>query len=566
MVAPITNPKVQFFDNAGNSCAGCLLLTFSAGTTAPLATYPERTGTTPNVTGLTSLKNLESIRLAADFASGSTTCGVQEAYDVLPSTGGKIILQQGNCSASGWPVTIQKPVVIEGQGMGGPSDPGTNANIVAGSSLTNTSTGSSFFNLSLSGSSLEGVTFKDFAMIGNKAVGGATAGDCVNVNGGTTAQQVRAISFQNLQCNQPKGSGFVIKDNAFMINFLNVHVDQSGSHCYVLKDGISSGVNSQIHFLQSTGDLCGGKNASSNPGTADCWNISGSTSRTVDIIASTCADSNNGINVVAGAVNTNVHVTNSDFETNSTCDISLNDGFGHYIQGSTLLGTGVGARGICTHFPGGAGTTNIQLIMLGNNINSHTVRDVTIGATQHTCLLLPQAQNSYSFSDASGICVKMDVNTDGGFTFNTPGGLLPIGGNWTLGNSISEWGNLFLSANVRASQYVNRSTNHPLIFDTAPTVTGFGTAPSVIGSNGTASFAINVGTGGTASNGTIILPSSTNGWNCWCEDQTTTSATVNRCKQTNGTATSAIIGNFNTAPAAAAWLASDILVVSCFAR
>ena len=76
--------------------------------------------------------------------------------------------------------------------MGGPNDPGTNANVVAGSSLTNTSTSSSFFVLSLgAGTSLEGVTLRDFAMIGNKAVGGAAAGDCVDVNGGTTAQQVR---------------------------------------------------------------------------------------------------------------------------------------------------------------------------------------------------------------------------------------------------------------------------------------------------------------------------------------------------------------------------------------
>jgi len=521
----------------------------------------------PNVRGLTSLKNLEGIRFAADFAVGSTTCGIAEAYAALPSNGGKIILQSGNCSASGWPVTIQKPLVIEGQGMGGPKDPGTNANLVAGSSLINKSTGNTMFVISLSGTSLEGVTFRDFAMIGNKMIGGATAGDCVDINGGTPAQQVRAISFHNFQCNQPKGSGFVIQDNAFMINFDNVHVDQSGSHCYVLKDGVNLGVNSQIHFLQSTGDLCGGNNASFSPGTADGWNISGSTSRGVDIITSTLADSNNGINVVAGAVNTGIHVTNSNFETNRSCDISLNDGFGHYIIGSTLLGTGVGARGICTNMPGGAGTTNIQLIVQGNNINSHTVQDVTIGATQHTCLLLPGAQNSYSFSDASGTCVKMDINHAGALTLTAPGGILPIGNNQPIGSSISEWGTGFFSGAIRAQSWVNRNSGHTLIFDAAPTISaGFGTGASVVGNNGPASFAINVGVGGTASQGTIGLPASAGGWNCDCEDQTTTSATVNRCKQIGGTTSTAIIGNFNTTPAAAAWVASDIVVVKCFAR
>jgi hypothetical protein len=107
-----------------------------------------------------------------------------------------------------------------------------------------------------------------------------------------------------------------------------------------------------------------------------------------------------------------------------------------------------------------------------------------------------------------------------------------------------------------------------LMAATAPTISsGFGTGASVVSNNGPASFTINVGTGGTATNGVIGLPSATTGWNCTCEDITTTSATVNRCKQTGvGTSTTVPIGNFNTTPAAAAWVASDILTVSCLAR
>jgi hypothetical protein len=436
-IQPTANPYGLIVSGAGTATSQCY------GFSAPIPPTGSPTFTNLTVTGALTAscpKNLGGVQYACNYVVGSTTCGVQEAYNALPATGGKIVLQLGNCSAAGWPVNIQKPVVIEGQGMGGPNDPGTNANVVAGSSLTNTSTGNSFFVISLgAGTSLEGVTFKDFAMIGNKAVGGATAGDCVDVNGGGVSQQVRAISFQNLQCNQPKGSGFVIKDNAFMINFLNVHVDQSGSHCYVLKDGVNSGVNSQIHFLQSTGDLCGGNNASSNPGTADGWNISGSTSRTLDIIASTLADSNNGINVVVGAINTNVHVTNSDFETNTTCDISLNDGFGHVIIGSTIFGTTVGARGICTAMPAGAAVQPNQLLMFGNNINGHTVQDVTIGANQKTGFILPQSANNYSYSDASGHVVKMDVNQFGALSI-TAGEVTPAASGTTLsGDPAAPW-------------------------------------------------------------------------------------------------------------------------------
>jgi hypothetical protein len=84
-------------------------------------------------------------------------------------------------------------------------------------------------------------------------------------------------------------------------------------------------------------------------------------------------------------------------------------------------------------------------------------------------------------------------------------------------------------------------------------------------SNGTAAFRVNVGTGGSATSGVIGLPTAANGWNCYATDITTQSTTVFLTKQTASSASSATIGNFNTAGAAAAWVASDILAVSCFA-
>lgn len=102
--------------------------------------------------------------------------------------------------------------------------------------------------------------------------------------------------------------------------------------------------------------------------------------------------------------------------------------------------------------------------------------------------------------------------------------------------------------------------------DTAPTISsGFGTTPSISSENGTAAFRVNVGTGGTASSGVIGLPTATAGWNCFCTDLTTQSSTVFLCKQTASATTTATIGNFDAAGAAAAWVASNILAVSCFA-
>ena len=43
---------------------------------------------------------------------------------------------------------------------------------------------------------------------------------------------------------------------------------------------------------------------------------------------------------------------------------------------------------------------------------------------------------------------------------------------------------------------------------------GFGTSPSIVASNGTATITVNVGTGGTAVFGIVDLAAAPNGWSC----------------------------------------------------
>ncbi len=91
---------------------------------------------------------------------------------------------------------------------------------------------------------------------------------------------------------------------------------------------------------------------------------------------------------------------------------------------------------------------------------------------------------------------------------------------------------------------------------------GFGTSPAIVGSNGTCSFQVNVGTGGTANSGVIgLTPAAPNGWTCQATDITTNSTTVFVTKQTASTTSSCTVGNFNDIAAAAAWTASDKLQV-----
>ena len=90
-----------------------------------------------------------------------------------------------------------------------------------------------------------------------------------------------------------------------------------------------------------------------------------------------------------------------------------------------------------------------------------------------------------------------------------------------------------------------------------PTVSGFGTSPSVL--KGTPlGFEIDVGTGGTASTGTITFPTASNGWIVTCYDVTTPASYITH--QTGGTTTTATVTNYSrTTGLAIAWTASDVL-------
>jgi hypothetical protein len=52
-VTPATIPHVTFVNGSGGPCAGCKLSTFTAGTTTPLATYTDSTGTSVNTNPIT---------------------------------------------------------------------------------------------------------------------------------------------------------------------------------------------------------------------------------------------------------------------------------------------------------------------------------------------------------------------------------------------------------------------------------------------------------------------------------------------------------------------------------
>lgn len=106
------------------------------------------------------------------------------------------------------------------------------------------------------------------------------------------------------------------------------------------------------------------------------------------------------------------------------------------------------------------------------------------------------------------------------------------------------------------------------VSQTAPTIAAGGcggAAASILDSNGTAAFAVGVGTApGTTC--TITMPTAAHRWVCQGTDITTNSTSVSQVKQTSAsTTTSLVLTNYSDVSVATAFVASDVLQVICAA-
>jgi len=105
-----------------------------------------------------------------------------------------------------------------------------------------------------------------------------------------------------------------------------------------------------------------------------------------------------------------------------------------------------------------------------------------------------------------------------------------------------------------------------LTSSTPPVIaSGFGTTPTFTYSNGTETFGINVGTGGTASSGILTFPSSTTGYTCLVGFY---GASTNMRTYAVATSTTSVTVTNETASTGAtvAWPASTVLDFICKGR
>ena len=94
---------------------------------------------------------------------------------------------------------------------------------------------------------------------------------------------------------------------------------------------------------------------------------------------------------------------------------------------------------------------------------------------------------------------------------------------------------------------------------------GFGTTPSIPNVNGSCSFTLNVGTGGTASSGVIAMNSTaTTGWNCDVHPNGTPQAAAVTYSAPTSTTSVTLTNYTQSTGVALAWTAGLVFNVSCF--
>lgn len=150
-----------------------------------------------------------------------------------------------------------------------------------------------------------------------------------------------------------------------------------------------------------------------------------------------------------------------------------------------------------------------------------------------------------AFGVESGISTNLVNDLDKGVTVTESSAYRPV-------NYISV-PSYFTSLNILGPAL--KANSKLLVSSNAPTISsGFGTSPSIVNSNGSLAFEINVGTGGVATSGVLAMNSTAaNGWSCQITDMNTNIVT----RETAFTATSI------TLTAASAWTASDKLLINC---
>jgi hypothetical protein len=268
-------------------------------------------------------------------------------------------------------------------------------------------------------------------------------------------------------------------------------------------------------------------------------------------------------------IGVNASISNSTFESNLTATPSIN------INGNDGCGAGTAIPRHFTNNDTGGTPINIQggsTVMLVNN----SFGGITM--TSASCKLLMVANrelnNPITFLGTNHTIVANTIA--GAITLDSSLNNSTIGPNVSVGaltNNAAVTQNNNVIDNNTGNSYTmlpQMTVKNLLWSSSAPTISsGFGTSPSIVSSNGTSIFKVNVGTGGTATGGVIAMPAAATDW--VCDVKNITALAANRANQwtvqTASTSTSVTVQNQTISTGAAlAWTASDILLLKCGAE
>jgi hypothetical protein len=325
-----------------------------------------------------------ALAFANPSTSGTTTCGVQEAINSLPATGGKVITQwSGTCTAT-TTITITKPIELEGLGAGGIS---SEWNISAGAILANGSAGSDLITITLpSGASyLEGVTIHDIALKGNRSIG-ATAGDNISIVG-TSASDLSNIYIDRVTSFGAGGNNLSIQNNAYMIHVSQSQFIYGGGNGISITNG-SGGQPSQIHFSQINSSL----------NTGDGIYVNTSIAADIHAYQSTFADNLNGIYIAASSSASYLDAIGCDFEQNTNAGADLLSMGPNSIINSTFPADGTQQYGIYEDPGSSVNWVQTVLNLMDDSLQTNQTADLYLSSNVHLATIYQQQASKYAGS------------------------------------------------------------------------------------------------------------------------------------------------------------------------
>lgn len=385
---PIQTNNVNFLDLLGIRNFSAVNATFSNQICIS-------TGACISTTGISNAESVNGILFSQSYNQqnpGSTTCGVQEAEAALPSAGGIIILQPGNCNVS-QTIVLAKPTALIGFGQGGTTN-SSFSSYVNPTTLTQTSATTAVIQiLATSATDTSGYYLSGFALIGNSSgidISAAVSGDTVHdvVIDGVTARAMNGVGLDVIG----SVNGLIVTNSHFDTNtFGGIR--------------IGNGLNSQ-YTIDNV--VLSKSSASRNSGPGILITSPAVFRVTVDQFTSV-SNTGDGLQVSSSASSASLSTYQSTYSLNTGNGILLAGGSGHIVESSSFLSGGIQQYGV--HVTS-SGVANSQTLSIKDNtFAANTLVDVFAGSGVPYVLAYPQIAQSSATYPFSAFSISSGVAT-----------------------------------------------------------------------------------------------------------------------------------------------------------